>query len=230
MVGSMTDAADPPTITRSRHAAASEFSIVDHWGLVLAYGILTLGLGIALVVWPHASVTVFTVLLAIQLIIAGIFRISAALSVNRTEGGVRALIGLSGGLALIVGLLILRDPLQSVLVLGMIIGVFWVIAGVIDIISALSRRRPSGRGWEILTGVVLVLAGGFLLVYTDVSLKLLVVFVGISLIVTGVLALVTALRMRSLRPSPERISHGRRAADRVGGGRAPRRGRALAPR
>jgi hypothetical protein len=197
----MTDASDPATTTRSRHAATSEFSIVDHWGLVLAYGILTLGFGIALVVWPHASVTVFTVLLAIQLIIAGIFRISAALSVNRADGGVRALIGLSGGLALIVGLLILRDPLQSVLVLGMIIGVFWVIAGVIDILGALVAPSPSGRGWEIFTGVVLVLAGGFLLVYTDLSLKLLVVFVGISLIITGVLALVAAFRIRSLRPA-----------------------------
>ena len=87
--------------------------LVDHWGLVLAYGLVTLGLGIALAVWPDASVTVFTVLLAIQLIVAGIFRIGAALSVSRSDGGVRALVGLSGGLALIVGLLILRDPLQT---------------------------------------------------------------------------------------------------------------------
>ncbi len=58
---------------------------------MLAYGLVTLGLGIALVVWPEASVTVFTVLLAIQLIIAGIFRIIAALSTSRSDGGVRAL-------------------------------------------------------------------------------------------------------------------------------------------
>ena len=196
----MSDTVEPPS-TRSRHAAPSELSLVDHWGLVLAYGIITLGLGVALVVWPDASVTVFTVLLAIQLIIAGIFRISAALSVSRSDGGVRALIGLSGGLALIVGLLILRDPLQSVLVLGMIIGVFWVIAGVIDILGALVAPPPSGPGWEIFIGVVSLLAGGFLLVYTDLSLKLLVVFVGISLIVTGVLALIAAFRLRSLRPA-----------------------------
>src|SRR6478735_3471506 len=177
----MTDAIDPPTAPGSRRAAPNEFSVVDHWGLVLAYGILTLGFGIALVVWPHASVTVFTVLLAIQLIIAGIFRISAALSVSRSDGGVRALIGLSGGLALIVGLLILRDPLQSVLVLGIILGVFWVIAGVIDIIGAFISPPASGRGWEIFSGDVSVLAGGFLLVYTDLSLMLLVVFVGIWL-------------------------------------------------
>jgi uncharacterized membrane protein HdeD (DUF308 family) len=198
MVWTMSDPTDTTT-TRSRHSAPARPGLVDHWGLVLAYGVVTLGLGIALVVWPDATVTVFTVLLAIQLIVAGIFRISAALSVSRGDGGVRALVGLSGGLALIVGLLILRDPLQSVLVLGMILGVFWVIAGVVDIIGAFIAPPPSGLGWEIFTGVVTLLAGGFLLVYTDLSLRFLVVFVGIWLIVAGILALVAAFRLRSLR-------------------------------
>lgn len=198
MVWTMNDATET-TSARSRHSAVTPPSLIDHWGLVLAYGLVTLGLGIALAVWPDASVTVFTVLLAIQLIIAGIFRISAALSVSRSDGGVRALVGLSGGLALIVGLLILRDPLQSVLVLGMILGVFWVIAGVIDIVGAFIAPPPSGRGWEIFTGVVTLLAGGFLLVYTDLSLRVLVVFVGIWLIVAGILATIAAFRMRSLR-------------------------------
>src|SRR6478609_7174302 len=117
MVWTMSDASETAaetTMTRSRHSAVLPPSLADHWGIVLAYGLVTLGLGIALAVWPDASVTVFTVLLAIQLIIAGIFRIGSALSVSRNDGGVRALVGLSGGLALIVGLLILRDPLQSV--------------------------------------------------------------------------------------------------------------------
>lgn len=198
MVWIMNDATETTTPPRSRQAAPGLVSLVDHWGLVLAYGVVTLGFGIALAVWPDASVTVFTVLLAIQLIIAGIFRISAALSHSRNEGA-RALVGLSGGLALIVGLLILRDTLQSVLVLGMILGVFWLIAGVIDILSALIGPPRSGRGWELFGGVISVLAGGFLLVYTDLSLTVLVVFVGVWLIVAGMVAIVAAFRLRALR-------------------------------
>lgn len=203
MVITMSEATDVKPPARPRHSAPSRTTLFDHWGLVLAYGLVTFGLGIALAVWPDASVTVFTVLLAIQLIIAGVLRISAALSVSRHDGGVRALIGLSGGLALIVGLLILRDPLQSVLVLGMILGVFWVIAGVIDIVGAFISPPASGRGWEVFTGGISVLAGGFLLVYTDLSLRLLVVFVGIWLVVAGIIAIVAALRMRSLRTGSE---------------------------
>jgi uncharacterized membrane protein HdeD (DUF308 family) len=183
---------------RSRTTAPGVLGLADHWGLVLAYGLITLGLGIALAVWPDATVTVFTVLLAIQLIVAGIFRIGASLSASRGDGGVRALVGLSGGLALIVGLLILRDPLQSVLVLAMILGAFWVLAGVIDIVGAIVAPPATGLGWEIFAGVASLLVGGFLLAYTDLSLKLLVVFVGIWLIVAGILAVVAALRLRSM--------------------------------
>jgi uncharacterized membrane protein HdeD (DUF308 family) len=112
---------------------------------------------------------------------------------------VRALVGLSGGIALIVGLLILRDPLQTVVVLGLILGAWWVVAGVVDIIGALISPRPDGRGWEIFAGVVSVLAGGFLLVYTDLSLRVLVVFVAIWLILAGILAIAAALTLRARR-------------------------------
>lgn len=174
--------------------------LADHWGLVLAYGVITLGLGIVLVVWPHASVTVFTVLLAIQLIIAGIFRIAGALSMQRGDG-VRALIGLMGGVSLIVGLLILRDPLQSVIVLSMILGVFWLIAGIVEVLGALVAPPAEGRGWPLFTGLLGMLFGGFLIVYTDLSLKVFIVLVAIWLIVAGVLAVIAAFKLRSLRPA-----------------------------
>jgi uncharacterized membrane protein HdeD (DUF308 family) len=173
--------------------------LADHWGLVLTYGLVTLGLGVVLLVWPDATVVVFTVLLAIQLIIAGIFRIVSALAMSHLDGGIRALVGLSGGVALIVGLLVLREPLQTVVVLGLILGAWWVVAGVIDIIGAFLSPGSSRRGWDIVSGLVSILAGGFLLVYTDISLRVLVVFVAIWLIVAGLLAIAAAFRLRSAR-------------------------------
>lgn len=170
-------------------------SLAEHWGLVLAYGLITLGLGIVLIVWPDASLAVFAVLVAIQLVVAGVVRIVQALSGD----GFRALVGLSGGLALIVGLLILRDPLQSVLVLTMILGAFWVISGVIDILGAFVGVDRSGRGWEILAGVLSIGVGAVMLVYTDFSVKVLVVVTALWLIVGGAIATYAAFRLRSAR-------------------------------
>jgi uncharacterized membrane protein HdeD (DUF308 family) len=169
--------------------------LAEHWGLLLAYGLITLGLGIALLVWPDVSLAVFAALLAIQLIAAGVFRIVQALSGD----GFRALVGLSGGLALIVGLLILRDPLQSVLVLTMILGAFWLIAGVIDIMGAFMGVERRDRGSELLAGVLSIVVGGVLLVYTDFSVKVLVVVTSLWLILAGAIATWAAFRLRSAR-------------------------------
>lgn len=186
--------------TRTAPVPPALRALADHWGLVLTYGLITLGLGVALLVWPDASVTVFAVLLAIQLVVVGIVRIVQALSTDRLDGAARALVGLLGGVALVVGLLILRDPLQSVLVLTMVLGAFWVISGVIDLLQAGLGVEREGRGWDVLTGVLSILFGGFLIVDTEISLTLLVVLVGIWLVVVGVVATVAALRLRSARP------------------------------
>ena len=169
--------------------------LAEHWGLVLAYGLTTLALGIVLVVWPDASLAVFAVIVAIQLIVAGVVRIVQALSGD----GVRILLGLSGGLALIVGLLVLRDPLQSVLVLTMILGAFWLISGVIDILGAFIGVDRSGRGWELLAGALSIGIGAVMLVYTDFSVKVLVVVTALWLIVSGAIATWAAFRLRSAR-------------------------------
>jgi uncharacterized membrane protein HdeD (DUF308 family) len=196
-MGAMTTHAGPGP--RDVHVPPVVKSLAEHWGLVLAYGVVTLGLGIALLVWPDASIAVLAALLAIQLIIAGAFRIVQALSIEERDGAGRALIGLLGGLALIVGLLILRDPLQSVLVVTMVLGAFWVIAGVIDVLGAFMGVEREGRGWDVLTGVLSIAFGGILIVWTDISLKVLVVLTGVWLLVAGVIAVVTALRLRNAR-------------------------------
>ena len=173
--------------------------LADHWGLVLGYGLVTLGLGVVLIVWPDATLTVFAVILAIQLIVSGVLRVVLALASDSVSGGTRALVGLSGGLALVVGLLFLRDPLQTILVLALILGVWWIVAGVIDIIGAILTPGSTRRGWDVLAGVVGILAGGFLLVYTDISVRFLVVLASIWLMVVGALAVAEAFRLRSLR-------------------------------
>jgi uncharacterized membrane protein HdeD (DUF308 family) len=173
-------------------------TLAQHWGLVLAYAIITLGMGLALLIWPDVTITIFTVLVAIQLIVMGVLRLIAALS-GRAEG-IRVLVGLTGGIALIVGLLVLRDPLQTVLVLAMVLGVFWLISGIVDVLGALVSPGPAGRGFELVTGLLSMAFGGFLVVFTDFSLKVLVLMVALWLLLAGGLALFAALRLRSLRP------------------------------
>jgi uncharacterized membrane protein HdeD (DUF308 family) len=110
---------------------------------------------------------------------------------------VRVLAGLTGGLALVVGLLCLRDPVQTILIIGLLLGVWWVVSGVVDVITALIAPVPGRRAWDIGTGVFSILAGGFLLVNPELTLGVLVFVVCAWLIIAGVIAVVIALKLRS---------------------------------
>jgi uncharacterized membrane protein HdeD (DUF308 family) len=171
--------------------------LANHWGLVLAYGLVSVGLGLVLAVWPGETLVVVAVLIAIQLLVSGVFRIVMSIGAKGIEGGVRALLAITGALAIIVGLLCLRDPVQTLLIVGLLIGMWWVVSGVVDVIGALVSPVPGRRAWDISTGLISVVAGGFLLINPKLSLGVLVVIICVWMFLIGGLALVAAFKMRS---------------------------------
>jgi uncharacterized membrane protein HdeD (DUF308 family) len=171
--------------------------LVDHWGLVLTYGLVTIGLGLVLVLWPEQTLKVLAILIGIQLVITGVFRLVLAVASRKADGSTRAIAGLFGALALVLGLLCLRSPLQTVLVIGMLLGVWWLMAGVIDIVGAIRSSESNRRGWDLALGALSALAGGFLLVNPEVSLGVLVIVAAVWMFSYGFIAVVAALVLRS---------------------------------
>lgn len=171
--------------------------LVDHWGLVLTYGLVTFGLGLVLVLWPDQTLKVLAVLIGIQFIVTGVFRLVLAVASRHAEGGTRAIMGLFGALALVIGLLCLRDPLQTVVVITMLLGVWWLAAGLIDVFGAIRSHETHRRGWDIVLGLLSVLAGGFLLVAPQVSLSVLVIVAAVWMFSYGFIAIVAAFVLRS---------------------------------
>ncbi|MEV7429432.1 DUF308 domain-containing protein [Nocardioides sp. NPDC092400] len=171
--------------------------LADHWGLVLAYGLITVIVGVILGVWPDETLEVCAILIAIQFLVSGLLRVASALTATSMEGGVRALLGFSGALAVIVGLLCLRDPLQTVLAIYLLLGVWWLISGVIDIISAVISPVHGRRAWDLAAGAVSVAAGAFLLIYPDLSLDLFVLLACGWLLLSGLFAIFAAVALRA---------------------------------
>jgi uncharacterized membrane protein HdeD (DUF308 family) len=172
--------------------------LADSWGLVLAYGVVTLGFGLVLALWPDETLKVVAVLIGIQLIVTGAFRLVLALASSALDGGARAVLGLLGGLAVVVGLLFLRDPMQTLLAITLILGVWWLASGLVDIIGAVLSPNSPHRGWDMVLGLVSVLAGGFLLVNPELSLNVLVFVICVWLFAYGLFAVVAAFQLRRL--------------------------------
>ena len=166
----------------------------DHWLLLVGYGAVTIALGVVLVARPGASLVVVAVLLAVQLLVNGIFQVVSAFAASSSDGGARTLHALAGVLSLLVGLLCLRSPMQTLLVIGLLLGAWWAVSGVIDLLAAMMAPAPH-RVWRLAMGLVSLLAGSYLLVNPEVSLGVLVVVAAVWLFGYGALAVVAGTRM-----------------------------------
>ena len=171
--------------------------LADHWGLVLVYGLLTTGLGLLLALWPDATLVVLAFVLAIELIVTGVLRLVGAVASTQVEGGVRALLGLAGALGVLVGLLLLRDPLQTLMALGLLLGAWWVVSGVIDLVSALVGAGTRGRVANLVMGLVSLAAGTYLVLNPEITLPALVVVSCVWLFGYGGMAVIVALQLRT---------------------------------
>jgi len=171
----------------------------DLWGLVLAYGLVTFGIGLVLALWPGETLTVLTVLLAIQLIIGGSVRMFLAMGSFSLDRGSRWLVGGTGVLAVVVGVLCLMDPMRTLEVIGILIGVFWIVAGLGDLASAFVSGTRRERIWDVVKGIISLAAGIFLVANPEVSLGFLVLISCIWLLGYGFIVVVEAFRLRSAR-------------------------------
>ena len=184
-----------------QHGADMLAHLGRHWGWVLSFGFITLLAGIVVLAWPGATLLVIAVLFGIQLIVTGIFRFVAAFATDDATGGTRVLLALLGVLSIIIGLWAVRHVLLTLLALILLLGIFWVVNGTIELFTALSHRGLPQRGWTAAMGVLSILAGIVVLAYPGESLLTLSIVLGIWLLVYGVMELMAAFRLRGLAHS-----------------------------
>ena len=168
-----------------------------HWGWVFTYGVLTLLAGVFVLAWPGATLLVLAVLFGVQLIVSGIFRFVAAFASDDLTGGTRALLAVLGVLSLIIGLYALRHVLITLLALALLLGIFWVVNGAVELFAALSQSGAPYRGWTIFMGILSIVAGIILLAYPGISLLVLYVIVAVWLLVFGFMQISVAFQVRS---------------------------------
>ena len=168
------------------------------WGWVLFFGIVTLILGALVVARPRDTIYAFAILLGIWLFVAGLFRIVTAIADHDDTGGARWLMAILGLLSVIIGILFLRRTEETVTTLAFLIGLFWVMGGIIEFFTAYSERGSPARGFRVGMGVLAFAAGVVTLVWPHLTVGVLAVIMGIWLILYGVLEIALSLQLRHL--------------------------------
>ena len=167
-----------------------------HWGWVFAFGVITVVAAIGVLAWPGPTLLVIAILVGIQLVVLGIFRFVSAFGPDLTAGA-RILYALLGVLSLVIGLYALRHVLLTLLALGLLLGIFWVANGAVELFTALSHREVHHRAWTSVLGLFSILAGLVLLVYPGLSIVALAVIVGVWLLIFGFMEISVAMRLRA---------------------------------
>jgi uncharacterized membrane protein HdeD (DUF308 family) len=177
-------------------------SATSLWWLPLTLGVVNIVVGLIAIFWPEVSLAVVGVLFGIQLLIAGVLRLAQVIFTREGETTERVITAAVGVLFLFVGLLCLQNVMQTIKVLALLVGLVWVIGGAVGVIGALASGPPSRWTgvtlWELVVGVVSVLAGVVVLIYPKESVTALAVLLGIWLLVIGIVTVAGAFRLRSL--------------------------------
>lgn len=181
-------------------------AVAGAWWLGLVVGLISLAGGILLVVYPGPTLTVIALLVGIELLIGGVFLIVGAFG---RPSGQRAWGVLGGALALIAGVIVIRHPSGSILVVAMAVGIYLILAGVLRLVAAMEERE--GRGWLVLASLIDLGLGILVVGWPQFGITTLAIVLGIVLIVRGLALMAIAFALRA-------FGHERRAGSSGGPG------------
>ncbi|HSH63186.1 MAG TPA: HdeD family acid-resistance protein [Methyloceanibacter sp.] len=158
-------------------------------GLMVVAGVLAL-------LYPFFASTAIVVLLGWLLIFAGVVQGIGLIGAGNVPHYWLQLI--SAALAIVIGLLLLRQPDSGLLIITVLLLLYFLVEGLSKVIFALTIRPFPHWGWVLLSGIVGILLAVYLWANLPVdSAWVLGVLLGILLIAEGAALTYLAWRVRS---------------------------------
>lgn len=168
-----------------------------NWWIFLVSGVISALIGIALLVWPDKTLSVVAWLIGLWIFIQGIIRFLVSLFGGDTDNRWPMLI--VGVLGIVLGIVVMRNPTETIGLIAIVVGVFWIIAGLMDVWRGLTNDFPE-RWWVALGGIIAAGFGAALIFWTEVTITILAVLAGIYLIIAGVIEVISAFQIKSAEP------------------------------
>ncbi len=168
-------------------------ALAASWQATLIIGALTLILGLVVSFHPTGSLNVVAVLLGILTILSGIFHLIRMFDSKETH---RVWLGIAGLVFIVVGVVLIRHLDLSRALIGLVIGITWIVQGLTVLIGGMAGDVREGRPWWIAFGVVSVIAGIVVASTPVSSLNVLAVLLGIWFAIMGIFEIIGALMLR----------------------------------
>jgi uncharacterized membrane protein HdeD (DUF308 family) len=167
-----------------------------YWGWHLAMGIALVLLGVIALIDSVAVSVVSMIFFGWLLLIGGI--IEGVQAFRHRRGSHFFLHLLNAAFAIVLGLLLLRNPLAGSLVMTLLLALYFLVAGTFRIFIALTVEI-TGSGWMLVDGIITLILG--ILVWAQwpiAGLWIIGLFIGVNLITYGWSQMMLAFALRRL--------------------------------
>ena len=188
--------ANQPDIAGIQRAVAN--ALHQHWRLYLAEGIALVILGFIAILVPPIATLAVTIVLGWLFLISGVIGLYTTFMLRHAPGFWWSLI--SAALGVLVGGMLLAQPVSGAFSLTLVVIAFFIIEGVASIMFALEHKRElSGRwGWMLVSGIVdLVLATFVFAGLPSTAAWAIGLLVGINMVFGGSALIAMALHARN---------------------------------
>ncbi len=135
----------------------SEESVKKPVEWMMFLGILVILSGILAIGSPFITGLSVTIFVGAMITVTGVSQLVHAFGLKYKQGLITTIS--LGILSVIVGLYLITRPLQGLLGLTLIAGIFFIADGIGWIALAFSRRPEKGWGWHLFSGIISVLLG-----------------------------------------------------------------------
>lgn len=166
-----------------------------NWWIPMVVGLISLACGIATLVWPDVTLLALALIAGVNITILSAFVIGEAIAEREAQDKtLRIVLGVAG---VIAGLIVMRRPGDTLLVLILAVGIWLVLDGIVEIVHAVVNPRGH-RALLILGGLIDFGVGVALLVWPKLGLGTVAILIGLGFIARGVVLMFGAWRLRSV--------------------------------
>ena len=161
-----------------------------YWGLMAALGVVAIIFGVIVLANIWASVHLVAIFAGLFLAFAGLMQFVNAAGAERKTGRI-----IAGVVFLVAGLALIFIPEQSVKTVAVIVGLSFILWGVIMAIAAFVDRS---QGWGVAAGfgVLLAIVGIVVVAWPGPTIAILMVLVGLDAILFGISMIAQGMALR----------------------------------
>ena len=164
---------------------------------ITVLGVVAIILGVLAMLMPVLAGASVVLFLGVLVLAAGIVRIIWAFGSDSVgKGMLKFAVGV---LTLLCGIVLLAHPLLASVVLTLVLAIYFVVDGIVEIVAGIKRRPGLGWMWMLVGGIVSILLG--VIIWRQFPLSgiwAIGILLGIKMLFVGIIMIMAGSAIRSV--------------------------------